>query len=485
MRSFHRLHRTLYCMAAFSAGFFGPPRISGQLNSATTLVYPPLKHAPVHKATAAHLFAYMALIGRVDITPSDPQGISATRLRSTDDPLNRNDDDDLTVYGINSGQNNIIFNSSMQSIDIYEGKGPRQKLKRPRGIASSINGDVYVADTGHHRIVKLQNPGSYLQFVDAYGKEGGKHGEFNLPMGVALSSDGKIYVADTGNDRIQVFDPQMKFLFAIGEKADSATYSETLFQPNAIAVTDPGESTRFFNENFLIVSDLNNSRLSKLSLDGKFMAAVNSTDYGFPKVSISSVALDFYSNVWVTDSYNHCIHKFDRNLNYITSFGRKGEGENEFLEPHSMAIWKRFGQVFVVDRISAQYFHVGTDIRNMEISQRDSSIHFDFFLTEYSRVSARIVDDQGAFVAALCDNALMKIGNNALSWNRVRSQKLSSLLGRQPLRVNDSVGTHKGDSLATKPGYCPSGLYKIQIEAKTNYLYSRYFSKKLELEFAF
>lgn len=482
------------CLVGSSAHVFSQAIVETRIHEATTLVYPPARHAPLHKATAVHLFAFMALIGRTDVIPNDPQGLAAIRLKSTDDPADPSDDDDLTVYGINSGQNNIIFNSSMQSIDVYEGKGRKQKLKRPRGIACNADGDVYIADTGNNRLVRLFNPGNYLEFVEAYGRKGTKTSEFDAPHGVALSTDGKLFITDTGNDRIQVFDKQMKFLYAIGEKNDSSGLSVSMVRPEAIAVTDPGEPDSRYRDEFIAVIDLNNTRIRKLSTDGKFMAAVNSTDYGYQKVYLTSVAMDAYSNIWVTDMFNHCIHKFDRNLNYLTSFGRIGDDDNQFFEPRGIAIGRKYGQVFIADKKSAQYFHIGTDILNLNISLQDSLIRFDFILTEYSKVTARIFDDRGKPVGVLCLNKSLPFGKNTLLWNkRYAPGLLRSVFPIDFIRsklVKDSTTIAKNmeptDSTYTLsvPDFVSPGLYKIRIEAKTTYPYSRYFTKKVEVEFA-
>lgn len=479
-------------VVAQSLGFAQETAVK-KLHEATTLIYPPARHAPLHKATAVHLFAFMALIGRTDVTPDDPQGLAVTRLKSTDDPKNRNDDDDLTVYGVNSGQNNVIFNSSMQSIDIYEGKGPKQKLKKPHGIACNSDGDVYIADTGHNRIVKLFNPGSYLTFVDAYGKKGSKPSEFIDPRGVALGSGGKVYITDSGNDRIQVFDKEMKFLYTIGDKSDSTGLSVSMARPDAIVVINPEETDSYFHEDFMVVIDLNNSRIRKLTSEGKFIGGVNSTDYGYQEVYLTSIDADYYSNIWVTDMFNHRIHKFDKNLNYITSFGNIGDGDNQFFEPRGITIGKKFGQVFICDKKSAQYFHIGTDILGLNISLQDSSIRFDFLLTEYSKVTARIFDENNRPVSVLCLDKFLPVGKTSLFWNRqlgpvnfgfvFPDNYLKSKLTIDP--ASPFKPDTSKDSDRTVASIVKSGLYKIRLEAKTTYMYNRYFTKKMEVEFAF
>ncbi|MBX7153262.1 hypothetical protein K1X84_16665 [bacterium] len=453
----------------------------GKIHEPTSLVYPPSRHAPIHKATAIHLYTFMALIGRTDIKPDDPSGIAVTRLKSTDDPKSKTDDDDLTVYGLNTGQNNVLFNSSMQSLDVYEGKGRKQKLNKPRGIAANANGDVYIADTGNNRIVKLLNPGNYLTFVDAYGQHGKKPGEFDEPRGIALDQNGRVFVSDANNDRIQVFDAQMNFQYAIGDHSDTADVSRQLYHPETIALTDAAEEGSYFKESFLIVVDLNNTRLRKYTLDGQFIAGMNSTDYGYQQVYLTSAAIDFYGNVWVTDMFNHCVHKFDKDLRFITSFGHIGDGDNEFFEPRAIGIWKRLGQVFIVDKKSAQYYHIGTDIYNMEVSRQDSSIRFDFFLTEISKVSASILDDKGRTIARLVNNQTLQQGTNSLLWDRIERPINSSFFFN---RFKKDSTQASSDSAATQKTF-PSGLYKLKIEARTTYIYSRYFTKTVELEFAF
>lgn len=495
-RTFRTVKKFLFllilCCSVVDA--FSQEVVETRIHEATTLVYPPVRHAPLHKATAVHLFAFMALIGRTDVTPNDPQGLAATRLKSTDDPANNGDNDDLTVYGVNSGQNNIIFNSSMQSIDVYEGKGRKQKLKRPRGIACNADGDVYLADTGNNRIVRLFNPGNYLTFVDAYGKKGSKISEFKEPHGVAISTDGKIFVTDTGNDRIQIFDNQMKFLYAVGDKNDSTGLAVSMVRPEAIAVTDPGVPDSYFRDEFIAVIDLNNTRIRKLSQEGQFIAGVNSTDYGYQQVYLTAIAIDAYSNIWVTDMFNHCVHKFDRNLNYLTSFGRIGDDDNQFFEPRGIAIGKKFGQVFIADKKSAQYFHIGTDILNFNISLQDNLIRFDFLLTEHSKLTARIFDETGRPVAVLSLNKLIPLGKNTLYWNKqyapglLRSVFPNDLLRSKIAADSGAIANQKisadSNNTMSAPVFVNPGLYKIRIEAKTTYPYNRYFTKRIEVEFA-
>jgi hypothetical protein len=118
----------------------------------------------------------------------------------------------------------------------------------PAALAADAAGDVYVADTGNERIVKLSSAGAVL---DEWGSQGSGDGHFQSPNGVALDAAGAVYVLDSANNRVQVFDPGGRFLARWG--ARGAQLGE-LSQPGAIAVDCTGA---------VYVADTNNNRVER------------------------------------------------------------------------------------------------------------------------------------------------------------------------------------------------------------------------------
>jgi DNA-binding beta-propeller fold protein YncE len=82
---------------------------------------------------------------------------------------------------------------------------PDVQLNRPEGLALDRDGNLWVADYGRDRVVKLAPDGHALL---SWGSRGSAPGEFVGPKGVALDpTSGRLYVADTGNARVQRLAP--------------------------------------------------------------------------------------------------------------------------------------------------------------------------------------------------------------------------------------------------------------------------------------
>ena len=77
----------------------------------------------------------------------------------------------------------------------------------PSAIAVDGAGNLYVLDTGNHRVQKFGPDGSYLA---TYGRQGQGPGEFYYPAWLDVDAKGFLYVSDPNNQRIQVLTPDGK-----------------------------------------------------------------------------------------------------------------------------------------------------------------------------------------------------------------------------------------------------------------------------------
>ncbi len=426
----------------------------------TTLVFPTFLHTyGVRKATAKHLFLYMQ--NRVKVR--DPQGIAATRLDVWDDPKETKDDDEITVYGVNSGQDVVIYNTSMTGIAVYGlyERGER-RLNRPRGIAAHRAGDVYLADTGNNRVVHFFNPSRELKWVRALEN-------MSAPQDVAISPDRNVFVADTGNNRVLVFrDDKLIQAWEAAGKFSS---------PTGIAATDSTEQWSYYKDNFVVVADRNGQRLQKFTREGHLLKTLTAAEIGKPNAKFMYLAIDYYSNIFVTDFNNHCLHKFDRDLNYLASFGRQGKGDKEFFEPRGIAIYKRFGQVLVDDRESAQYYWIGADVFNLRAAKfpNPALLQVDYFLTETSYVTLEILDTNGNVIAKPMDNTLRFSGAQQElfggKWEPAAAQWI------------DNQRRYDSKTLQQMPPVA-AGKYVLRLTISATYSSYKYFAKTVELPFS-
>lgn len=384
----------------------------------TTLVYPPFGHClGLHKVTDFHRFIYLGMRTELD----DPTGVAAVKLLSEDDPATESDDDELTVFGLNTGRCEILYNVSLYEASIYGtcGSGTGQFLQ-PLAIAADERGNVFVADTGNDRIVRLHYSRGDVRWIKTFRSPDGDPTAFREPSGLALGSSGTVYVADTGNDRVVVMSPTGESLLVIGGDAAAGA---ALDGPSGIAVVEPDDLWIVSRgDDVLIVSDRGGKRLLKFTTGGALLGVLEADALPLANASFGYLAIDFYGSVYATDNANGCIHKLDRWLNYVTSFGRQGSGDAEFDHPRGITLWRRFGQIFVTERTGAQYLWVGTEIRNLSASPgtvtgTDDRVSLAYYLTETSRVTIELVDRGGEVVHTLVDDRRRALGPNTERWD--------------------------------------------------------------------
>ncbi|MBK6432430.1 MAG: hypothetical protein IPF85_17145 [Anaerolineae bacterium] len=101
----------------------------------------------------------------------------------------------------------------------------------PEAIAADGDGNVYVADTGSHRIQVFTSNGT---FVRTFGRLGSGNGEFYGPAGIAVLGD-RVYVADYHNSRGQVFTRSGAFVRSVGHPGGFD--DDSLFEPSSIGVS--------------------------------------------------------------------------------------------------------------------------------------------------------------------------------------------------------------------------------------------------------
>ncbi|TFG53900.1 MAG: hypothetical protein E4H35_07915, partial [Candidatus Aminicenantes bacterium] len=77
----------------------------------------------------------------------------------------------------------------------------------PMNIVRDDAGNLYVLDSGNHRVQKFGPDGKHLA---TFGRHGQGPGEFVYPSWLAVDAQGFLYVSDPNNNRVQVLTPDGK-----------------------------------------------------------------------------------------------------------------------------------------------------------------------------------------------------------------------------------------------------------------------------------
>ena len=75
----------------------------------------------------------------------------------------------------------------------------------PEAVAIDSSGNVFVADSGHNRIMEFN---SKREYVRMFGSAGSGNGQFSGIEGLATNAAGDVYATDHGDARVQEFDPE-------------------------------------------------------------------------------------------------------------------------------------------------------------------------------------------------------------------------------------------------------------------------------------
>jgi len=181
-------------------------------------------------------------------------------------------------------------------------------FNRPYGIAVNSWGNViYVTDYTNNRIVSSDLTGNYLS---KWGTSGSGNGSTTNPYGIAINKNGDIYLADLGNLRVEIFASTTN---AYVSKFTSVAY-------RGIAVDSSGNI--FVSSGNLIAKY--NSAFTKQFQSGLSQNG-NGTIY-----APSYLVTDSSGNLYVSDSGNDRVLKFDTSGNYSMKFGSAGVGDGQF-----------------------------------------------------------------------------------------------------------------------------------------------------------
>jgi sugar lactone lactonase YvrE len=198
-------------------------------------------------------------------------------------------------------------------------------LRKPLAAVMDAAGNLYVADTGSHRVLKLSAETGHTSFVagigvPGYGGDGGPATAalLNSPSGLALDGAGGLYIADQNNHRVRRVDPAGRIATVAG--TGNAYFSgdggpataANLWLPESVAVDGSGA---------LFIADYFNARVRRVDPRTGMIATVagngtvphNGEDLPATRAGLDphGIALDAMGNLYVADRANERVRRVD------------------------------------------------------------------------------------------------------------------------------------------------------------------------------
>lgn len=181
-------------------------------------------------------------------------------------------------------------------------------------------GNIFVTDVDTDEIYVLDTLGNMIHSIGGYGWS---ESAFDTPVDIFADAL-RIFVADKNNHRIQRFDKNLNFIFQISTR-ESEIEEERFGYPLSAVISNLGD---------IFILDSENSRILKFDLFGNFNQNFGGYDYGsYSLEQPKQLAVSMQNNIFVIDKNQIII--FDA---YGNGIG-KAEGTNNFISIRIIFNW--------------------------------------------------------------------------------------------------------------------------------------------------
>jgi DNA-binding beta-propeller fold protein YncE len=209
------------------------------------------------------------------------------------------------------------------------------QLMGPFGMAVDSKGQLYVAD---QRVGAIFIFNTETRDVALIRNDVEAH--FGLLNALAIDDDDRIFVSDGKLRRVLVFNSK----HVVVDQIDKG-----LVDPVGLAID---KENRFLyivdtQQDQVLVYDADTLKpLRKIGTAGKKHFLTDAGNFAAPQ----GVAVDKDGNVYVTDTLNDRVEIFDADGNFLSTFGKNGDGPGYFARPKGIAV-DGDGHIWVADAI--------------------------------------------------------------------------------------------------------------------------------------
>jgi hypothetical protein len=236
--------------------------------------------------------------------------------------------------------------SAFREFLLGETKSMKQ-VSRPYDIVA-VPGKIYVSDRTFRKILVIDFDKMEFDFIKDQAE-----GSLDQPAGIWITPSKYKYIADFGRKQVVVFDEKDEFVKAYGKEGQ-------FNKPLDVAVHGKKMYVADFNEHHIAVVDLDT---------GETLQTIGGSGAEPGKMHRPShVDIDTKGNLYVNDSFNFRVQKFNSDGQYVKQFGYLGDTLGGFARPKGIAV-DTDGYLYAVD----------TAFENVQIFENESALLVLFF----------------------------------------------------------------------------------------------------------
>jgi titin len=245
--------------------------------------------------------------------------------------------DNHTVLKVTSGGALSVFAGTGTAGTPTAGPATSSKLNGPSGIAVDSSGNVFIADKGNNRVLKVTSGGT-LSFFAGNGTSGAPtagvatSSKLSGPMGVVVDSSGNVYIAQATYATIV----KVTSGGTLSTFAGTGTHGEPTAGPaTSSRIGEQQQGLAVDSSNNVYIADRNFNVVMKVTPTGTLSIFAGTGTLGVPIEGPATssglntpwgLAVDSAGNVYVTDGGNQVIEKIDANGNLWVIAGTGTQG---------------------------------------------------------------------------------------------------------------------------------------------------------------
>lgn len=196
-------------------------------------------------------------------------------------------------------------------------------LSHPLALSADQNDNLYLADTGNHRLIKFNLATGQWRETGGFGF---RNEEFDRPVDLWAANGLDVWVADYNNRRVKRYDKDLNFVAAF--YPDPAYGADLQFgYPAAVTLSLQGE---------LFLADHDFNRVLRFDIFGAPKAGFGDFNWGAGRLERPAKLLTLRNGeIWASDSLLHALMRYDAYGNFLGQIGA-----DLLTQPVGMAEWR-------------------------------------------------------------------------------------------------------------------------------------------------